>query len=1473
MGDFLESNYITFAPMPNEELQELANLAVDVHRARYPPIHIQNGQVRRVIFMNNPDSLSEIKDYIGNLYIEYQNSFRINIIFGYVMLSGRGVYLTRPYENDDFSIFRRPRFVYNHNAILDILEYLNIGNITDHAPNHESFRFVSGVYCVKIIVTRTEFIMGNPNAVIHEHVTKSQSIMSLNDIDDKLCIFTCLVYKASQFKGICQQCSDNFPLCKHFKKYIGNVCIVCLLRYTCDKCEEKPCVKIPTKTLRSLTRIFFNISWGLDESDCTTYKKYLGFNINDRNLVKNLEDFFKVYLNIFIVEGTKEVNGVNRLILSWLKNKKSDSYNVPGYKEMNLLAYNDHLSYITNKELVLCLYKCNVCSKLFNTHETLTVHQRKCKDKVRENFPKVSRQYEPAKNFIIKLMEIYDIKEDVDIFYDYFITYDYEVILKKLEEQKISNNTSYTVEHYPVSVAASTNYPLEDNSEYNKTISLVCDDFEKNNPGSMTKELFKYFKYVGDKIYDYMKNKYKVLFNSISERINESKSNSSKEYHQRNFDKLDKYCRQTPIFGFNSGKYDINVNKSYGFFQSCIDDKIDGVVKKGSSYLSIKTSSFIFNDIHNYIPPNYSLDQFVKAYTGKEVKHIFPYEWFDSLDKLYFTEFPPIEAFSSKLKGTKCNENIYSHYKKGFDFLREKGDIINMKDYLKFYNECDVEPFVEAIDKYREYYKNFDIDMIKDCFTISSLANKMIFHFAKNTFRDYLCDNTSIPENIYNENNIDHDELYKVINHKIISYKNQDQKADRMKYVTENNYIYDNKVFSMLIAHNFRCTYCKCDIFNNWTLDRINNNQPHLHDNCVISCLNCNRERSDHYTYQSFKNKKLLDCYSEKHPQIYLISEADKQIFYKIKNNIPGGPSIVFHRFHAAYETMIKRCLYDIVTKSWSVIKYGNTVTRILGYDANALYLYCKTQDMPCGELKYFEVKDYDYFLVYNQIINGELFGFVECDIYVKEDDYNKFGEFCPLFKNEEIPFEQLSDYMKYIYHKINGDKKPHKSKKLISSMFCVKKLIYTPLLIWYIKHGLVINRIYSYIKCIPSKVFLSFTEEVTRRRREGDIDSDKEAIGNSAKNIGNSSYGKMIENKINHKSICYETDLSKVYRSINKNNFIDLQEIIDNNDNKFFEINKSKTVINQDMPVHVGCAILQLAKLRMLEFYYDCVDKYIGRENFQLMEMDTDSLYMAVGNMILHDEKLCMVINKTLENISEPIKNKIDRLKNFNEYFDLTFDDKTHSLFSFMEPLRSFYKLNIDDQKEKINILEDILRITQSVRFTPNEILSNEQINILNPNLLFESLVKPEMIEEFRKDKNNWFPRYDVMDYFDRNSKSDPLKNFKHDSRTPGLFKLEFYGHRMISLAPKTYIVQNDNKSTKISSKGISKKNNKDILIFDKYKEVLFDENTLPGQNIGFRMNDNIMHTYESNKIGLSPYYDKRGVMDDKVTTYPLMI
>ena len=58
----------------------------------------------------------------------------------------------------------------------------------------------------------------------------------------------------------------------------------------------------------------------------------------------------------------------------------------------------------------------------------------------------------------------------------------------------------------------------------------------------------------------------------------------------------------------------------------------------------------------------------------------------------------------------------------------------------------------------------------------------------------------------------------------------------------------------------------------------------------------------------------------------------------------------------------------------------------------------------------------------------------------------------------------------------------------------------------------------------------------------------------------------------------------------------------------EYYEIEKSKPELRLSLSIQIGCFILQYAKLHMLQFYYDFLDKFIDRTDFQYCEMDTDS-------------------------------------------------------------------------------------------------------------------------------------------------------------------------------------------------------------------------------------------------------------------------
>ena len=62
------------------------------------------------------------------------------------------------------------------------------------------------------------------------------------------------------------------------------------------------------------------------------------------------------------------------------------------------------------------------------------------------------------------------------------------------------------------------------------------------------------------------------------------------------------------------------------------------------------------------------------------------------------------------------------------------------------------------------------------------------------------------------------------------------------------------------------------------------------------------------------------------------------------------------------------------------------------------------------------------------------------------------------------------------------------------------------------------------------------------------------------------------------------------------------------------------KSIIEHREPVIVGFFILQYAKLRMLELYYNFFDRLCDVNKFEELEVDTDSLTLALAEEKLYD-------------------------------------------------------------------------------------------------------------------------------------------------------------------------------------------------------------------------------------------------------------
>ena len=186
--------------------------------------------------------------------------------------------------------------------------------------------------------------------------------------------------------------------------------------------------------------------------------------------------------------------------------------------------------------------------------------------------------------------------------------------------------------------------------------------------------------------------------------------------------------------------------------------------------------------------------------------------------------------------------------------------------------------------------------------------------------------------------------------------------------------------------------------------------------------------------------------------------------------------------------------------------------------------------------------------------------------------------------------------------------------RMLISSFNLENGTIITPLLNFYISLGLKCTRIYRFVQYTPRKCFNTFVQSVVDARR-GDENPDSSVVAETMKLLGNSSYGYQIMDRSKHTETKYLND-EKTHKAINGKMFKRLNNV----SKELYEVELAKSKIELREPIIVGFFILQYAKLRMLELYYNFFDRFCDVDKFEELEMDTDSLYLALAHENLYD-------------------------------------------------------------------------------------------------------------------------------------------------------------------------------------------------------------------------------------------------------------
>ena len=200
-------------------------------------------------------------------------------------------------------------------------------------------------------------------------------------------------------------------------------------------------------------------------------------------------------------------------------------------------------------------------------------------------------------------------------------------------------------------------------------------------------------------------------------------------------EQFERYYNVLPVFGFNSAKYDINLIKSY-LLPSLVNgrDVEPTVIKKANQFVSFKFGDIQLLDIMNFLGSATSLYSFLKAYKTKETKSFFPHERFDCPEKLNNKELPPYDSFSSILRNKDPLEKHYNDIQnlvnsgltteqavaklwmnrkpptgaQNYSYLQSvwvSEGMKSFKDFLMWYNNKDVAPTLEAMQKMSDRLK------------------------------------------------------------------------------------------------------------------------------------------------------------------------------------------------------------------------------------------------------------------------------------------------------------------------------------------------------------------------------------------------------------------------------------------------------------------------------------------------------------------------------------------------------------------------------------------------------------------------------------------------------------------------------------------------------------------------------------------------------------------------------------------------
>ena len=833
---------------------------------------------------------------------------------------------------------------------------------------------------------------------------------------------------------------------------------------------------------------------------------------------------------------------------------------------MYLNLYEAHFSYIKDIRMYSHSYKCSKCEQaLWKSSWELHRHERTCEAGVNQIYK--GGVYRPPASIFERLDDEGIIASPVLRYFPYRATFDFECYFSDERLPVNSDKLQWSARHVPLSVSVASNVP-----GYEPAQCYVTD----GDSDKLVADMMDHLTAISDAAYESLLPLYADVLEELKTRKEAWDEEEEEEDGKKTVNpcktlekQLQTWLRQLPVIGFNSGHYDLNVVKKF-FIPYMLkgNDKTRFVIKRQNTFMCFSTTNLKFLDVTQYLAPGVSYDKYLKAYGCELQKGHFPYEYMDDLHKLEDRALPPQAAFFSQLKNEGISDTDYAACQAVW---RDNG-METLREYLIWYNNRDVTPFLDAIAKQAGFYKHQNIDMFKDGISVPGLSLLHLFNDLPND--TYFT--------VFNRTNSDLHELVKdniVGGPAIIFHRYHEKDVTKIRGGGE--------TCRSIVGYDANALYLWAimqDMPTGWYTRRREENkfrpqQAQPFGQMAVQWL----------TWESAKSGCAIR---------HQVNGREKRIG---KRRVDGwcAETRTAYQFHGCFWHGCPKCYDQNETNSVN----GKTMAVLLeDTKKNTAYLRRHVKVVEMWECDWKELRkepDVKSFLaparrqkwnmtqneILAAVIDGMLFGMIECDIHVPPELRPYFSEMQPVFKNTTVTRDDIGPYMRQYAEEHNILTKPR--RMLVGSYRGDKILLTTPLLRWYIAHGLVVDHVYQVVEYEPKPCFRNFGESVSTARRNGDVDPEKAIIGDTMKLLGNSAYGKTVTNVDKHRDVRYCTEVG-TSSCINNKRFRQLDVVAED----AYEVTSSKARVTYDLPHHIGFFVYQYAKLRMLEFYYDFVDR-----------------------------------------------------------------------------------------------------------------------------------------------------------------------------------------------------------------------------------------------------------------------------------------